>query len=53
VTEQSPKSTRRPALLTATPSAERVGDWLRTLAALAGVLTLLIGLFALELVGRV
>jgi hypothetical protein len=42
----------RPALLAATPSAERVAEWLRTLAALAGLLTLLMGLFALELVGR-
>ena len=42
----------RPALLAATPSAERVGRWLRTLALLAGVLGLLDGLFALELVGR-
>jgi len=39
--------------LAATPSAERVSDWLRTLAALASVLTLLVLLFTLELVGRV
>ena len=43
----------RPALLGAMPSAERVGEWLGTLAALAGLLTLLVGLFTLELVGRV
>ena len=42
----------RPALLGATPSAERVGEWLGTLAVLAGLLTLLVGLFALELVTR-
>ena len=42
----------RPALLGATPGAERVGEWLGTLAVLAGLLTLLVGLFALELVTR-
>jgi len=42
----------RPALLAATPSGKRVEQWLRTLALLAGVLGLLIGLFTLELVGR-
>ena len=42
----------RPALLGATPSAERVGEWLGTLAVLAGLLALLVGLFALELVTR-
>jgi hypothetical protein len=52
VTDAKAESTGRPALLAATPSAERVGRWLRTLALLAGVLGLLVGLFALELVGR-
>lgn len=52
VTDTEPKRPGRPALLAATPSAERVGRWLRTLALLAGVLGLLVGLFALELVGR-
>jgi len=42
----------RPALLGATPNAERVGEWLGTLAVLAGLLALLVGLFALELVTR-
>lgn len=42
----------RPTLLAATPNAERVGEWLRTLAILAGVLTLFVGLFAAELIGR-
>ncbi|WP_193309643.1 hypothetical protein [Halorubrum halophilum] len=42
----------RPALLAATPSVERVTRWLRTLALLAGVLGLLVGLLVLELVGR-
>jgi len=52
VTDAETNSAGRPALLAATPSAERVGRWLRTLALFAGVLGLLIGLFTLELVGR-
>jgi len=52
VTDAETNSPGRPALLTATPSVERVGRWLRTLALLAGVLGLLVGLFALELVVR-
>ena len=43
---------RRPALLAATPSAERVVEWLRALLLLAGVLGLLIALVALELLVR-
>jgi len=42
----------RPALLAATPSAERVAEWIRTLALLAGVTGLLFALFALELITR-
>lgn len=41
-----------PALLGATPSAERVGEWIETLAVLAALLTLFVGLIAVELVGR-
>ncbi|WP_164932800.1 hypothetical protein [Halorubrum amylolyticum] len=52
MTDAEPKRSGRPALLAATPSAERVERWLRTLALLAGVLGLLMGLFALELVVR-
>jgi len=52
VTDATTDPRGRPALLAATPSAERVGRWLRTLALLAGVLGLLVGLFALELVVR-
>jgi hypothetical protein len=52
VTDTEPKRPRRPALLAATPSGKRVEQWLRTLALLAGVLGLLIGLFTLELFGR-
>jgi hypothetical protein len=52
VTDTEPKRPGRPALLAATPSGKRVEQWLRTLALLAGVLGLLIGLFTLELVGR-
>jgi hypothetical protein len=42
----------RPALLGVTPSAERVGEWLETLAVLAALLALFVGLFTVELVGR-
>ncbi|WP_251133164.1 hypothetical protein [Halorubrum sp. 2020YC2] len=42
----------RPALLAATPSADRVTEWLWTLAALGGVLTLLVVLFTVELLLR-
>ncbi|WP_096394110.1 hypothetical protein [Halorubrum trapanicum] len=42
----------RPALLAATPDAEAVSDWLRTLAALAGLLGLLLTLIAVELLVR-
>ncbi|WP_160298110.1 hypothetical protein [Halorubrum saccharovorum] len=52
MTDAKTNTSGRPALLTATPSAERVGRWLRTLALLAGVLGPLVGLFTLELVGR-
>ena len=45
-------SSRRPALIAATPSAERVTEWVRTLALLAGVLGALIALLTLELVVR-
>ncbi|WP_435094901.1 hypothetical protein [Halorubrum sp. N11] len=50
--DTKPKRSGGPALLAATPSAERVGRWLRTLALLAGVLGLLVGLFTLELLTR-
>ncbi|WP_218962317.1 hypothetical protein [Halorubrum persicum] len=54
VTDGDPKSAPSggPGLLAATPRTERVWRWLRTLALLAGVLGLLVGLFALELVLR-
>ena len=45
-------TSRRPALIAATPSAERVAEWVRTLALLAGVLGVLIALLTLELVVR-
>ena len=43
---------RRPALIAATPSAERVAEWVRTLALLAGVLGVLIALLTLEFLVR-
>ena len=43
----------RPALLAATPDADAVADRLRTLAVLAGVLGLLVTLFAVELLVRI
>jgi hypothetical protein len=52
VTDPESNPTRGPALLTATPSAKRVVDWLRTLALLAGVVGLLIALLTLELLVR-
>jgi len=52
VTDADAAPSDRPALLAATPSAEQVTRWLRTLALLAGVLGLLVGLLVLELVGR-
>jgi len=52
VTDTETDSPGRPVLLAATPSAERVERWLRTLALLAGALGLLVGLFTLELVVR-
>jgi hypothetical protein len=52
VTDPEADPSRRPALLAATPSADRVVGWLRALALLAGVLAVLTALFALELVGR-
>ena len=48
----SSDSSGRPTLLAATPSADRVTEWLWTLAALAGVLALLVGLFTVELLIR-
>ncbi|WP_418283776.1 hypothetical protein [Halorubrum sp. DTA46] len=42
----------RPTLLVATPSADRVTEWLWTLIALAGTLTLLVVLFTVELMLR-
>jgi hypothetical protein len=52
VTASQTDPSGRPTLLAATPSAERVGEWLRTLAILVGMVTLLVGLFAAELIGR-
>jgi hypothetical protein len=52
MTDPDVGSPRRPALLAATPSAERVAEWLRTLVLLAGVSWLLIGLVTLELLVR-
>jgi len=52
VTDPETDPTGRPALLAATPSAELVVGWLRTLVLLAGVMGLLIALFALELLVR-
>ncbi|EMA61056.1 hypothetical protein C470_08291 [Halorubrum distributum JCM 13561] len=43
----------RPALLAATPDVEALSDWLRTLAALAGLLGLLLTLIAVELLVRI
>ena len=40
-------------LIAATPDAETVRPWLRTLAILAGLLTIAILLVTLELLGRV
>ncbi|WP_280586078.1 hypothetical protein [Halorubrum sp. Boch-26] len=45
-------SSDRPTPLAATPNADRVTEWLWTLATLAGVLTLLVVLFTVELVVR-
>ncbi|MDZ5811582.1 hypothetical protein U4E84_09525 [Halorubrum sp. AD140] len=42
----------RPGLLAVTPSAERVFEWLLTLALLTCVLALLVGLITLELLVR-
>jgi hypothetical protein len=52
VTDADTTPSGQPALLAATPSAEQVTRWLRTLALLAGVLGLLVGLFVIELAGR-
>ena len=43
----------RPVLLSATPDADAVADWIRTLAVLAGVLGLLVALIAVELLVRI
>jgi hypothetical protein len=51
--DAEPDSRDRPALLAATPDAEAVFDWLRTLAVLAGLLGLLLTLIALELLVRI
>ncbi|RLM67366.1 hypothetical protein DVK05_11610 [Halorubrum sp. Atlit-8R] len=48
--ESAPRD--RPALLAATPDAAAVSDRLRTLAALAGLLGLLLTLIAAELLVR-
>ncbi|WP_186311045.1 hypothetical protein [Halorubrum depositum] len=52
MTESETDPSGRPALLAAIPSAERVAEWMRTLALLAGVMGLLIALFVLELLTR-
>jgi hypothetical protein len=51
--ESDPGPRDRPVLLAATPDADAVFDWLRTLAALAGLLCLLLSLIALELLVRI
>ena len=51
--DAEPDSRDRPALLAATPDAEAVVDSLRTLAALAGLLGLLLTLIAVELLVRI
>jgi hypothetical protein len=51
--EGEPGPRDRPALLAATPDADAVFDWLRTLAALAGLLGLLLTLIAAELIVRI
>ena len=43
----------RPVLLSATPDADAVADWIRTLAVLAAVLGLLVTLIAVELLVRI
>jgi len=45
-------SSGRPRLLAATPSANRVIEWLWTLITLAGILSLLVVLFTAELLLR-
>ncbi|MFO8116523.1 MAG: hypothetical protein R6U01_14400 [Halorubrum sp.] len=52
MTDPDVGSPQRPVLLAATPSAERVVEWLRTLLLLAGVSGLLIALVMLELLVR-
>jgi hypothetical protein len=51
--ESEPGPRDCPTLLAATPDAESVYDWLRTLAALAGFLGLLLTLIAVELLVRI